>query len=136
MSSAQDMIAANLPGSPRAKPSYKEPIRVEIDHEEFAERGRIHMIWRSFNVAKLLIDAGIPIWLGGGIVAFKGVEHGRLAMWCERRDGRLWRIYEWTPDAITTGVLAESELKSAPAPAPAPAKKPAFVPFDEDEDEL
>ena len=125
----------DLPGSPRARPSFKEPIRVEIDDEDFAERGRQHPIWRGYNIAKLLIDAGIPIWLGGGVVSFKGVEHGRLSMWSEKREGRLFRVYEWAPDAMTTGALASPAPKPAAAPAPAP-KKAAVVPFDEDEDEL
>jgi hypothetical protein len=125
----------DLPGSPRARHSFKEPIRVEIDDEDFAERGRNNPIWRGYNIAKLLIDAGIPIWLGGGVASFKSVDHGRLAMWCEKRDGRLWRVYEWTPDAMTTGVVESPAVKPAAAPKPQ-VKKPAVVPFDEEEDEL
>lgn len=121
----------DLPGSPRAKPSFNAPIRVEIDDEDFAERGKQHPIWRGYNIAKLLIDAGIPIWLGGGVASFKGVEHGRLAMWTEKREGRLWRVYEWTPDAMTTGALVDPKPAAAPAPV---SKKPAVVPFDEDDE--
>ncbi len=73
-------------------------IRVEIDRSKLWTLAQGHPTHINVSVLKTLRDAGIPV--DGGI-ELRGVLHGRLVCFNEVRDGREYRVYEWTrgPDS-------------------------------------
>lgn len=95
------------------RPTNNKVISVAIDHAQFWKIGQ--PVHQHIYVGKTLRTAGIPITDGG--LELQGVEHGRLTMFNEIRNGKRFCIYEWVP--------------SHDSPAKAPAR---VVPFDEDDE--
>lgn len=71
-------------------------MRVDIDNERFWSLAKGHPVHHHVSVVRALRAEGIPVLEG---LEFRGVESGVLRMWNERREGRLFRCFEWTPGA-------------------------------------
>ena len=71
-------------------------MRVDIDDERFWSLAKGHPVHHHVSVVKALRAEGIPVMEG---LEFRGVESGVLRMWNERREGRLFRCFEWEPGA-------------------------------------
>lgn len=69
-------------------------IRVAIDHAKFWRLAGEQPIHMNVSVFNELRKNGIPV--DGGI-EMRGVLNGRLVMFNERRDGKRFCVYEWTP---------------------------------------
>ena len=70
------------------------PTVVAIDDARFWSLAKGHPVHHHVSVVKALRDAGVPVLEG---LEFRGVESGKLTMWNERREGKLMRMFEWTP---------------------------------------
>ena len=71
-----------------------EPTVVAIDDERFWALAKGHPVHHHVSVCKALRQAGVPVLEG---LEFRGVESGVLRMWNEKREGLLFRMFEWTP---------------------------------------
>jgi hypothetical protein len=84
-------------------------VRVVIDHAKFWSLAAMHPVHMNIRVLTELRAAGIPV--DGGL-ELRGVTHGRLTMFNEKRDGKRHCVYEWTPglDSVQAAIDEDDEL--------------------------
>lgn len=90
-------------------PVSKVHVRVEINEKDFWRLYKMPMHPINHNIAVLneLRKAGIPV---DGGVELRGVLHGRMTMFNERREGSLLHVYEWAPGADSKQIEEDDEL--------------------------